>query len=136
MFWGGGGGASTLPFIGYPSRVTSSELEAGEAGDSPFFGSEVAILPPGLRKRILFIKSRGEVDGGRRRFSRLRATHFLLPSNLWDGAVDSDGAIRLDDALCFLDESSWKRCRDKINVLQTFLKANHLVTKMQRRKAT
>ena len=34
------GGALTLPFIDFPSWGTSSELEAGKAGNSPTDGSE------------------------------------------------------------------------------------------------
>ena len=39
------GGALTLPFIDFPSRGTSSELEAGKAGNSLTLGSEEARSP-------------------------------------------------------------------------------------------
>ena len=50
-------GVSTLPFTDYPSRGTSSELEAGGAGESIAFNSEEEVCI--LRKRILFIKKEG-----------------------------------------------------------------------------
>ena len=54
------GGALTLPFTDFPSRGMSSELEVGEAGDSPTVGSEEeAPIALRLRKRILFIKKEG-----------------------------------------------------------------------------
>ena len=65
---------------------------------------------------------------------RLSASHFPLPSILPDGARDLDGAIRIEDALCFLDESFQQRHQDNINILKASLMANHLVTNMQRFK--
>ena len=97
----------------------SSELVALRRG-----GSNIAL---GLRKRILVIKKEGGsrwgrglgVGGeGRRRVSRLPATHFLLPSIL------RDGAIYIDDALRFLDESFQQRRQDNINALLASLMAN------------
>ena len=47
-------------------------------------------------------------------------------------ARDSDGAICIDDAQCFLHESFQQRHQDNINVLHASLMANQLVKKMQR----
>ena len=109
------GGALTLPFIDFPSWGTSSELEAGKAGDSPTVGfeEEAAMLPSGSKRGSSSSKRRGEVKEvggrglkvggwGRRRFSKLLANHLPLPPILQDGAGDSDGAICIDDAQCFL----------------------------------
>ena len=67
------GGALTLPFTDFPSWGTSSELEAGKAGNSPTVGSEeeAAMLPSGSERASSSSKRRGEVDGGRD--SRLEA---------------------------------------------------------------
>ena len=132
--WGGGGleeavdsgiwgGALILPFIDFPSRVKSSELEARVAGGSPAIGSEeAAMLPSGCERGSSTSKRRGEVDGGggggkvqgwrKRTFSRLLATHLPLPSILRDGDGDSDGAIRIDDVQRFLAEYILQRCQN------------------------
>ena len=57
----------------------------------------------------------GVGGSGKKRFSRLLAIHLSLPPILRDGAGDSDGAICIDDAQCFLDEPFRQRCN--INVL-------------------
>ena len=64
----------------------------------------------------------------------LRANHLPLPPILWDGARDLGGAISIDDAHCFLDESFWQRCNS--NVVQASPMASHLIAKMQRLIAT
>ena len=87
-------------------------------------------MPSGCKRGSSSSKKREEVDRGgggewglrvggwgRRRFSKLPATHFFLPSIHEDGAGDSDGAIRMDDAQCFVDESFRQRCHDNVNVL-------------------
>ena len=51
---------------------------------------------------------------GRRRFSGLPASQLLFPPILRDGAGDSDGAIRIDDAQSFLDESFRQTCNNNI----------------------
>ena len=58
--------ALTLPFTNFPSGGMSSELEAGEAGDSPSVRSEeeAAILPSGCERGSYSSERRGEVDGG------------------------------------------------------------------------
>ena len=58
-------GPLTLPFTDFPSWGTSSELQAGKAGDSRTVGSEeeATMLPSGP-KRGSSSKRRGEVDGG------------------------------------------------------------------------
>ena len=64
---GVGGGASTLPFTDCPCGGRPSNLEAGEGGDSPAFGSKegvVAILSLGYESGPSSLKERGEVDGG------------------------------------------------------------------------
>ena len=60
------GGALTLPFTDFPSKGTSSEVEAGKPGDSPTVGSEeeAAMLPSGSERGSSSSKRRGEVDGG------------------------------------------------------------------------
>ena len=99
------------------------------------------MLPSG--SEILFIKKEGEsrwgkglrVGGwGRRRFSRLPASHLLLPPILQDGAGNWDGAICIDDVQCFLDESFRQRCNN--NIVHTSPLVGHLITKMQRLIAT
>ena len=58
------GGALTLPFIDFPSWGTSSELEAGKAGNSPTVGSEeeAAMSPSRGQKQR---RSRNEKRVGR-----------------------------------------------------------------------
>ena len=88
-----------LPFTNFPSRGTSSELEAGKAGDSLTVGSEeeATMLPLGSERGSSSSKRRGEVEGGaglgaggwaRRRFSRLPTIYLPLPPILQDGAGD------------------------------------------------
>ena len=57
-----------------------------------------------------------------------------FPPILWDGAKDSDGAMCIDDAQCFLDESFRQRCNN--NIVQASPLATHLITKMRRLIAT
>ena len=57
------------------------------------------------------------------------ASHVLLPPILRDGAGDSDRAICIDDAQCFLDESFRQRCNN--NIVQASPLVGHLITKMQ-----
>ena len=54
-----------------------------------------------------------------RSFSSFPTNLILLPSIFRDGAgdLDLDGAIRIDDAHCFTDESSRQRREDNTNAL-------------------
>ena len=54
-----------MPFTDCPYCGTSSQLEAGEVGDSPAFSSkeEVGILSLGCERGSSLSKSRGGVDG-------------------------------------------------------------------------
>ena len=140
------GGALTRPFTDFPSEGTSSELEAGEAGDPPAVGSEeeVAILPSGWERGSSSSKRRGKVDGGGDSESEAGARgnspsfqQLTSPSNSFStivpGTRTEQSALMMRSAF---DESFRQRCQHNINVLQASLMANHLVTKMQRFIAT
>ena len=56
------------------------------------------------------------------------------PTNSRGWCRDSDGAICIDDAQCFLDESFRQKCNN--NIVQASPLVGHLITKMQRLIAT
>ena len=97
------GGALTLPLADFPSGGTSSELEAGEAGDSPLVGfeEEATILPSGCERGSSSSKRRGEVDGGGDLESEAGAggdspglQQPISPSHPFSGVVPGTGTER------------------------------------------
>ena len=81
------------------------------------------MLPSGCERGSSLSKRRGDVDGGGDSESETRAggvsPHFqqlTSPSHPFSGMVPGTrGAIYIDDAQCFLDESFWQRCHNNIN---------------------